>query len=382
VAAPQPPPSRYGQLDALRALAALAVFLGHCLGMLPPAPYNQGPIAWFMHSPFRIAIAGHQAVIFFFLLSGFVLSLGFYRGKSSAGPFLVNRVFRLYPPYLCALIATVAARWLIPMHPLPGFSDWINGFWLLEPLRATQLWPAATMLIDAHGPQLNPIAWSLIIEMRVSLLFPIIMMLLLRFGWFRSLALACVLGLLASIPSNSQSDVYATLQYGFFFVAGAVLAQHRAALIRRCESLSGTLLLSLLALAVLLYTQVFWLATTSPLHIQPLDDLLTALGAGIIVVLALASPRAALVLPNWLCRLGKGAYSFYLYHFVVLLTVTHLLYGHAAIWQIWLLALICTIVLSAMMYRAVEVPCIATGHYLARRLNTTPKRSDAVRTAA
>ncbi len=381
MAVPQAPAERYGQLDAIRALAALTVFLGHCLGMLSPAPYSQGPIAWFMHSPFRIAIAGHQAVIFFFLLSGFVLSLGFYRGKSSAGPFLVNRVFRLYPPYLCALMATVAARWLIPMYPLPGFSDWINGFWL-EQLHANQLWPAATMLIDAHGPQLNPIAWSLIIEMRVSLLFPIIMMLLLRFGWLRSLAVACVLGFLAAIPSNSQSDVYATLQYGFFFVAGAVLAQHRAALIRRCQSLSGTLLLSLLAVAVLLYTEVFWLAPTSPLHIQPLDDLLTALGAAVIVVLALASPKAALVLPSGLRRLGKGAYSFYLYHFVVLLTVAHLLYGHAAIWQIWLLALICTILLSALMYRAIEVPCIAAGHHLARRLKATRERPDAVPTAA
>ena len=381
MAAPQAPAERYGQLDAIRALAALAVFFGHCLGMLQPAPYIQGPVAWFMHSPFRIAIAGHQAVIFFFVLSGFVLSLGFYRGRSSAGPFLLNRIFRLYPPYLCALIATVAVRWLIPMHPLQGLSDSINGFWL-EPLRAGQLWPAATMLIDAHGSQLNPIAWSLIIEMRVSLVFPLIMILLLRFGWLRGLAVACALGILAAIPSNSQSDLYATLQYGFFFVAGAVLAQHRTALIRHCQSLGGSLLLSLLAVAVLLYTQVFWFLPSSPLHMQPLDDLLTALGAGIIVILALASPKAALLLPTGLRRLGKGAYSFYLYHFVVLLTVAHLLYGHAAIWQIWLLALIVTILLSSLMYRAVEVPCIAAGHHVARRLNDARERAHAVRTAA
>src|SRR5438105_701763 len=290
VAAPESPAERYGQLDAIRALAALAVFLGHCVGMLQPGPYSHGLVAWFMQSPFRIAIAGHQAVIFFFVLSGFVLSLGFYRGKTGAAPFLVNRVFRLYPPYLCALLLTVILRWLIPLQPLHGLSDWITGFWS-EPVRATQLWPAGTMLATTPGAQLNPIAWSLIIEMRVSLLFPVLMILLLRFKWLRGLAVAGVLGFLAAIPSNSQTDLYATLQYGFFFVAGAVLAQHRATLISRCRPLSGPIQLGLVAVAVLLYTQVFWLAPASGLHAPPVHDVIPALGASILAVLALASPR-------------------------------------------------------------------------------------------
>jgi peptidoglycan/LPS O-acetylase OafA/YrhL len=381
VAGPESHPERYGQLDAIRALAALAVFFGHCVGMLQPSPYSHGPVAWFMQSPFRIAIAGHQAVIFFFLLSGFVLSLGFYKGKTGAAPFLANRVFRLWPPYLCALLVTVMLRWLIPLQPLHGLSDWITGFWS-EPVRLSQLWPAATMLATTPGAQLNPIAWSLIIEMRVSLVFPIVMILLLRFRWLRGLAVAGVLGLVAAIPSDSQTDLYATLQYGFFFVAGAVLAQHRVDLIRRCRSLSGRVQLGLIAVAVLLYTQVFWLMPASGLHVQPVDDVITALGASILIVLALASPRAELVLPRSLQRLGKGAYSFYLYHFVILLTVTHLLYGHAVIWQIWLVALALTVLVSTLMYRATEVPCIAAGHYFARRLQAAHHRPDAIGTAA
>ena len=275
----------------------------------------------------------------------------------------------------------VILRWLVPMQPLGDLSYWINGFWL-APLKAGQLWPAVTMLADTQGPQLNPTAWSLIIEMRASLLFPIIMVLLLRFGWRRALAAAVVLGFLAAIPSDAQTNLYATLQYGVYFVAGAVLAQHRAVLIGRCRSLAGAVQLSLLAAAVLLYTEVFWLVPSSPLHIQPLDDLATALGASILVVLALASPKASIVLPTALRRLGRGAYSFYLYHFVVLLTLAHVLYGHVAIWQIWLLALGATLLLSAVMYRLIEVPCIAVGHYLARRLAPDNGRSDTLRTAA
>jgi peptidoglycan/LPS O-acetylase OafA/YrhL len=140
--------------------------------------------------------------------------------------------------------------------------------------------------------------------------------------------------------------------------------------------------LSLLAVGVLLYTQVFWLAQSSRWHVQPVDDMVTALGATIFVVLALASPKASIVLPTALRRLGKGAYSFYLYHFVVLLTLANILYGRAPIWQIWLLALAATLLVSLIMYRAVEVPFIAAGHYFANRLKPDSHHSGALRTAA
>jgi peptidoglycan/LPS O-acetylase OafA/YrhL len=53
-----------------------------------------------------------------------------------------------------------------------------------------------------------------------------------------------------------------------------------------------------------------------------------------------------------------------------------------AIWQIWLLALGATLLVSAVTYRLIEVPCIAAGHYLARRLQPENRRSDRLPSAA
>src|SRR4051812_48108680 len=73
-------PERYQQLDALRGLAALTVVMQHFLSVLPSID-GHSDNAWvnlWKYSPLHITWAGYEAVIFFFILSGFVLSLPFY----------------------------------------------------------------------------------------------------------------------------------------------------------------------------------------------------------------------------------------------------------------------------------------------------------------
>lgn len=61
----------YPELDGLRGLAALMVFFSHAMGLLYPTPL----ITYLQSSPFRILWDGAAAVDFFFVLSGFVLTL-------------------------------------------------------------------------------------------------------------------------------------------------------------------------------------------------------------------------------------------------------------------------------------------------------------------
>ncbi|KAB2654281.1 MAG: acyltransferase, partial [Verrucomicrobia bacterium] len=78
------PNRRLGGLEALRGMGAFVVLLHHCgLAFLPfvyfgnPAPRHFAGEAWIHATPLALFVAGHFAVVVFFVLSAFVLSLGF-----------------------------------------------------------------------------------------------------------------------------------------------------------------------------------------------------------------------------------------------------------------------------------------------------------------
>ena len=87
---------RIAALDGLRGLAAATVAIGHGLDVFPTVwlASNHGPAAgalgWLTYSPLHLLWAGHEAVILFFVLSGFVLAFAtmmgrLYRGANTRG---------------------------------------------------------------------------------------------------------------------------------------------------------------------------------------------------------------------------------------------------------------------------------------------------------
>jgi peptidoglycan/LPS O-acetylase OafA/YrhL len=76
-------------LDALRGLAALAVFVSHAAERSSPALRD------IVHTRFDL---GHFGVTLFFLCSGFIIPFSLER-QNSLNSFWISRIFRLYPLY-------------------------------------------------------------------------------------------------------------------------------------------------------------------------------------------------------------------------------------------------------------------------------------------
>ena len=165
------PRRRIGSLDSLRGLAALTVVLQHVLATPVFAAVHGGAgWAWVLaYTPLHVFFAGPEAVILFFVLSGFVLGVPYFSATPPrAGAFLIRRVCRIYLPYIAALAVALAAMSLVPARSIP---PWTSADWD-RPLTLADLVNYALMSGFERHDFFNPPVWSLVYEMRISLISP------------------------------------------------------------------------------------------------------------------------------------------------------------------------------------------------------------------
>src|SRR5262249_32078261 len=119
----------------------------------------------------------------------------------------------------------------------------------------------------------------------------------------------------------------------------------------------------MVAAAILAYTYRWWfLPQSRALHFDIVNDWAVTAGVAVFIIGALASMKASrLLLARPLLFLVKISYSLYLYHAIVLLAALHLFFGRLPLAVIYALSLATTMMISAVMYRLVEVPAIEIG---------------------
>ena len=199
---------RLYELDLGRMLAAMAVvlfhysFVGPRLGTPEVLPSAIEPFAKY----------GNFGVQFFFILSGFVITLG--RPDRTPGEFLKNRVVRLYPVYWVAVFLTAAAT--LAVEPERWFDALVN----------------LTMFQQAFGvAHIDGAYWSLFVELKFYGLFTLVLLFRARahlenilIGWLTLAAVG-----LADVPIFNGSFIRELfiLQYASYFIAGAVIALSR-----------------------------------------------------------------------------------------------------------------------------------------------------------
>ena len=82
-----------------------------------------------LHSPISCLWSGSDAVIMFFVLSGFVLTIPFLKKPRPYKTYVIKRVLRIYPPYLVMVIAAIILRYALYEGKLSEYSDWFNRVW-------------------------------------------------------------------------------------------------------------------------------------------------------------------------------------------------------------------------------------------------------------
>jgi peptidoglycan/LPS O-acetylase OafA/YrhL len=323
---------RVTSLDGLRGVAALVVVAHHALLVWPALFAQYGPpnrasgTWWLAYSPLHLAWAGREAVMVFFILSGFVLVLPYLspRKVGTWPGYLVRRVLRLYPPVVAALVLSAVLVTLFPRDVQPGATKWyarhdvdVTSWGLLHDM----------FLLDGTG-MINTVLWSLRYEVAFSLLLPLIVLVARRVPPRLALTLPPALALVAL----GQFTTSHWAQWMPIFLVGVAMAVGREDLHRLAQRIEASrfrvltwCVLAVASAGLLLAEWVIRLAhlaeTTWFLTFPPL----VTLGGALTCFIVLGCPQVSRVCSGRALQwTGKISFSLYLVHEPVVVSVASL----------------------------------------------------------
>ncbi|MHB8285464.1 MAG: acyltransferase family protein, partial [Caulobacteraceae bacterium] len=223
--------------------------------------------------------------------------------------------------------------------------------------------------------ELDHVMWSLVQEMRISLIFPMIIWGC-RYRWGLTLAGAIAISALSLaahhyIKASLLVDPFLTLQYIYLFAAGAVIALNAGQVKAFFDRLPKSVRVAL------------WLATlflmTYPANRQ-MGLFICGATSILLVCLCFTERRVdAWLSARPLVWLGRISYSLYLLHVPIILFVLHVFYGKAPVYILLLGSVGVSLVAAELTYRFVEVPAIKLGRRLAK--STAPKTAASMQAA-
>ena len=344
--------ARLQNIDGLRAIAAMSVFVQHFIGDVSRADgaASGALYPWFYASEHSIDL-GRFGVILFFLISGFVIpfSIG---GPAPLTRFAISRVFRLYPAFWLAIVCLTFLYWSagtpaslatilanLTMGPALFGQGWMSGIYWTLFIELIFYFMAAGLFCSRllFNPAVVAIA---AVGLVTSTAGPVLVRQYLGFG----------------LPVS-----YIGLHLSFLF-SGLLL---RLGMIERLKYASGwaayLLVYQLLAVFAvadfsLMRGDAFILVGTAPI----MWAYIFAIALFIFAVL-FSVPKS-----NALVRIGSVSYSIYLFHWIVNTSIYDFIPLTGG-WGDLVTMLVCavtTIGFSGLVFRFVEKPAIALGRSL------------------
>lgn len=360
-------------LDSLRGIAAAIVVLSHYHHLIDNEAITHH---WLItYTPLQFFVAGREAVLLFFMLSGYVLTLPFLSGyQQNYLDFITRRFCRIYIPFFFALSMSMLLYYALAVpHPEVTFpwNGWSQHF------TATAILGHYTMLGLTGTESLNPPIWSLIIEMRASIIFPLLVWAILRgnvltlwfsgvLAYFTSRILHQQAGDADFYEADSIFNIFAlTLYYLPYFLIGIFMAVHQDRLKKWMRCISGKM--HLIICAVFLCVPQGMLAS----HFLISEGWGTLMNFYILLA-TITYTRVNNILSMQPFRwLGRVSFSLYLIQMPIIWSVMYLTYQQMSLFETFMLATAFLVVASELMHRYVEVPSIQIGKKLTQSCTGT-----------
>jgi peptidoglycan/LPS O-acetylase OafA/YrhL len=303
----------YDFLDGLRGGAILMVVVSHLTYVNPQG----GATAQFVGALFS---AGAYGVTMFFTLSGFLIALPFWRRKvqdQSATPpgYAKRRFWKIYPPLALAVIV-LTPLYVLQTHDASYWTtalQWLTGWAVLAPVSG----------------DLNPVMWSLIVELHFYALLPILFWLLQKVPARPALWIVALFFLLVPnavrlwhlahghvITLHPDILVWFPSALDCFAFGVTMAGLENLGITRRAWTKFGDWGVMLLFLFPFC---VAWLSThpiASPSVQHEVYNFLMKISAGLMLCYATdpGHPRARLLSQPWLRWCGIISYEWYLFH--------------------------------------------------------------------
>ncbi len=306
------------EIDGLRFVAILPVVLQHLLERFYRYTQVDKPAALFDDQLAFFISRGTVGVFLFFAISGFVLALPFAKSVLNDKPpvplkqYYLRRLTRIEPPYLIwmtvfALVLLVKGTYLLPEL----FQHWL----------ATVTY--THNLIFHDYTRINPVAWSLEVEIQFYLVAPFLAMAYFRVqnNWYRRIGLVALIFLAITLQTYSggpipfwlKASILGQIQHFLigFLLTDLYLTEWKAGVVKhRIWDL-----LAVLAFVVMCYT---WSS-------EYLKNLLFALALCTLFMAAFKGVAFRQMLQNtWIAVTGGMCYTIYLIHLPMLEGFMHI----------------------------------------------------------
>lgn len=350
----------------------MVVVLGHWLATAPAwgqdtfAMPGYGALNALKYSPLRLISAAPEAVIVFFVLSGFVLALP---GRPAYGSFLVRRASRIYPAAWVALAGAALLATATGSSWVTDAPDIVNAA-SVGPLDVVGLVGHADLLRGSDSLRVDGVVWSLVHELRVSLVFPLLVAATAVLGSRWACTLAVLVSLLALHRTGGHPglDLTGTAAYLACFVTGISLARERDRLLSLCRRLPRTRRHALWIAAVLLLTSPYTVGARTDAFVSTgLAILLPTAGAAFLIILAQTPGAQRPLRSRAPLFLGRISYSLYLWHFPVLLALSRTAGRHVPTIALAPIGIAIAVLVAAASQRWIEAPLIRRGARVAAR---------------